>query len=247
MYNKFSFNEYAQIMSYIKKHLPIVDYADITNNTKQFCVLRHDIEYSIDRAMELALFEHSHDIQSTYFVQISNNTYNPFSRKNKKLLYDIASLGHKIGAHVFLDTETDIDKNKNLICKEIDFLNKYLDIDVNRFSFHRPNLNKQVLKIPIEIDGLINAYSPKFFSYTENLSEREILYFADSRHTWSYGHPLDCNFNMVNKMQVNCHPFSWTPIGHNVMQNFSTLISEKHNEMTRSIASENHGFPKKLL
>ena len=53
----FSYNEYKNIINLIKKDLPIKDFAEITDDTKKFCVLRHDIEFSIDRAYELAKIE----------------------------------------------------------------------------------------------------------------------------------------------------------------------------------------------
>ena len=53
----FSYNEYRNIIRLIEQHLPIVDFADVTSNTKEFCVIRHDIEFSIDRAAKLAEVE----------------------------------------------------------------------------------------------------------------------------------------------------------------------------------------------
>ena len=53
----FSYNEYRNMISLIHNHLPIVDFTDVTDKTDKFCVLRHDIEFSIDRAYELAKVE----------------------------------------------------------------------------------------------------------------------------------------------------------------------------------------------
>ena len=53
----FSYNEYKNIINLIKSHLPIMDFSEVTEKTEKFCVLRHDIEFSIDRAYELAKVE----------------------------------------------------------------------------------------------------------------------------------------------------------------------------------------------
>ena len=50
----FSYNEYKNIIQLVKTHLPIIDFSEVTEETDKFCVLRHDIEFSVDRAYELA-------------------------------------------------------------------------------------------------------------------------------------------------------------------------------------------------
>ena len=95
----FSFNEYKNIINLIKEHLPIMDFSDIEKNTKKFCVLRHDIEFSVDRAYKLAKLENKLGVTSTYTVQLRNNTYNALSEKNIELIKKIKDLGHHIGLH----------------------------------------------------------------------------------------------------------------------------------------------------
>ena len=82
----FSYNEYRNIINLIRTHLPIVDFSEVNETTETFCVLRHDIEFSIDRAYELAKVEKDLGVTSTYTVQIRNNTYNALSEKNIDLV-----------------------------------------------------------------------------------------------------------------------------------------------------------------
>ena len=82
----FSYNEFKNIINLIKVYLPIVDFADVTGDTTSFCVLRHDIEFSIDRALKMARIEADElGVVSTYTVQLRNNTYNALSEKNINL------------------------------------------------------------------------------------------------------------------------------------------------------------------
>ena len=53
----FSYNEYKNIINLVREHIPIVDFSEVDEKTKKFCVLRHDIEFSIDRAYKLAQIE----------------------------------------------------------------------------------------------------------------------------------------------------------------------------------------------
>ena len=95
----FSYDEYRNIIKLIQRFLPIMDFADITPKTEEFCVIRHDIEFSIDRAAKLAEIEKQLGISTTYTVQLRNNTYNALSEKNIELIHYIKSLGHCIALH----------------------------------------------------------------------------------------------------------------------------------------------------
>ena len=49
---KFSYKEYCEI---IKHYAPIIkDFKEINFYTKDFCIIRHDVEFSIERAVEIA-------------------------------------------------------------------------------------------------------------------------------------------------------------------------------------------------
>ena len=76
---QFSFKEYSDNINRIRKYLPIVRFDDVKPTSKKYCVIRHDVEFSIERALELAKVEHTLGVSSTYVFQICNNNYNPFS------------------------------------------------------------------------------------------------------------------------------------------------------------------------
>ena len=73
------------------------------------------------------------------------------------------------------------------------------------------------------------------------------MYLPDSNHHWRFGHPLDLDFKKYRKIQINCHPFSWTIQGYDNLNNFKTLIDEKNIESIYSINDETKTFPKELL
>ena len=162
--NSFSHDEYKLILKMIKSKLPILDYSEIDVSTESFCVIRHDIEFSIERAYALALIEHDLGISSSFFIQLNNNNYNPLSNENVSILKEISSMGHNLGLHYqalstsTLDIVSDINFN-------VSVMNYYFDTKIDRFSFHRPNLTPEILEKNIEINGLINVYGNLFFSY----------------------------------------------------------------------------------
>lgn len=245
--NPFSYNEYSTIINNIRKYMPVIRFDDVKRDTEKYCVIRHDVEFSIQRALMLAMVEQDLGISSTYVYQISNNNYNPFSHKNKVRILEVAKAGHDIGVHIHLGNfNAEYESIESYIVKQANLLSIALDYPINKFSIHRP-LKKDII-VPINIPGYINMSNTKFFKYTEEFSiyDLPVLYLADSNHEWKYGHPLEIDFAKINKLQLNCHPFSWTEKGLDNWNNFLILTKEKQIEVLNSINEEIKTYPKKL-
>ncbi len=245
--NNFSYKEYSCILNRIREHLPIKMFDEIHKNSIRYCVIRHDVEYSIERAYSLAKIESELNVRSTYVFQICNNNYNPFSHKNRNLIHEIYKLGHDIGVHVHLGNFNESEQSvENYIIKQAQLLSMALDYPINKFSIHRPL--KKHIETPLVIPGYINMSSELFFTYTNNFSiyDLPVLYLADSNHTWKYGYPLDVNFSKISKLQLNCHPFSWSTEGLNNWNNFNILTKEKQLESLDSINEEIKTYPERL-
>lgn len=244
---KFSYQEYKTIIGKISNYIPILRFDEIFFKTEKYCVIRHDVEFSIERAHQLSIIEHDIGVSSTYVFQICNNNYNPFSHKNRELIYQIHELGHDIGVHVHLGNFNDSKECiENYIIKQAQLLSVALDYPINKFSLHRP-LQKHIKNI-IKIPGYINMNDSKFFTYTDsyNIYNLPVLYLADSNHQWKYGNPLDIDFSKITKMQLNCHPFSWSEKGLDNWNNFYILTKEKQLEALSSIHEEIKTYPKDL-
>lgn len=249
MVNKFSYAEYYMILQHIRKsNIPFILFRDYKDHDK-FCVIRHDIEYSLERAHALGKFEYQHDVQSTYAVQLYNNNYNTLSYESLEYLDKLISYGHDIALHVHMDRYNNFMKLDEYIEQQIQILSDALHYQITTYSFHRPNK-----KWLIDKNGhhckFRNLNAPPFFKYYESIpvvGMREVLYLADSNHQWKYGHPLDVDFNeTVQKIQLNCHPFSWSAEGMNNTDNFIALTSEKIQDTVKFINKEIKNFPRSI-
>jgi len=240
----FSYSEYEFIVNWISTHYTIKKFTDITAVSDNFCVIRHDVEFSVDRALLLAELEHSLGIHTAYLFQIRNNVYNALSVQNIKKIRRIHELGHDIGLHVHCGLLEDYGTIEEMISIDIDILSKILNIDIRIFSLHRPTI--ELLTSKINIKGLINTYGDLYFhTYTGKAPENlKIKYIADSNHTWKYGYPTSAGHS---KLQCNFHPFSWSNIGYENTPNFKQIVTEKTKELTSSISNEIKTFPKELL
>ncbi len=248
--SKFSYEGYVDIIEKIDSKLPIVDFSDVLiNKLDKFCIVRHDIEFSVDRALELANVESMFGINSTYTVQLRNNTYNALSEKNIKAVKEIRKLGHHIGLHQNPPKMSD-GELVDYITKDIETLEHYYGFEVDRYAFHRCGSNPGILEKYVEVPGKINCYAKEFFHYFsgEKPEDLKVHYLADSNHTWKYGHPLDLNLDKVNKLQLLTHPYSWSLVGiTNNYDNYKFLIQQRNDELVMSMNTETKTFPKEIL
>ena len=139
----FTYSAYKNLISLLKNfEYHIANY----DNYKQFnnCViLRHDIDYDLDKALEFAEFENKLGVNSTYFVLLTSDFYNLFSKKSKEILLSIASMGHSIGLHFdelnYQDIFGNTEKIKNKIISESKLLEEVIQRPVKSVSMHRPS------------------------------------------------------------------------------------------------------------
>ncbi len=167
-------------------YIKLID--SLKNRDYQFCnylnydeydklvIFRHDIDNSLNKAIEIARLEYKNDVKSTFFVLLSTNFYNVFSKESNEILKEIMYLGHDIGLH-FDEKRYDISNAEELeywINRESSILTYALDKEIEVVSMHRPS--KWILENDIKFDGIINSYSKKFLS--------DFKYLSDSRMHW---------------------------------------------------------------
>lgn len=159
-------------------------------------ILRHDVDYSLLTALQLAKLESKNDIKATYYILPYNDFYNPLSPNGRSLVRQIAELGHEIGLHWYAP-HYQFDKGEMFLKNDIELLSEIANQKVVSLSQHEPSItgNFQLPKKYQEND----AYSVKF---------KDFVYVSDSSMTWRQYTPLD----LINKkvsFQFLSHPAHW--------------------------------------
>lgn len=139
-------------------------------------ILRHDIDYSLDKAVELARIEHELGVASTYFALLSSDFYNPASKSCTEKLHTIQDLGHEVGLHFDEKAYPESTPTETVahILRERDILSAILGTPIATVSMHRPS--KATLDADLEIPGMVNSYAHTFFHHFK--------YLSDSRRRW---------------------------------------------------------------
>lgn len=95
----FTYQAYATIILTIKKYNYIFTDYSTCDNHKKSVILRHDIDTSLDKAVQLAKLEAELGVKSTYFVLLSSEFYNVMAKESREKIKEIQTAGHEIGLH----------------------------------------------------------------------------------------------------------------------------------------------------
>lgn len=195
----FSYETLRGILSRIRDSGRLRDFADAGDN---FIVLRHDIEFSMEKAVMMARIERQVGVTSTYFVQIGNDSYNPFSDRSKEILREITGYGHKVGLHYRWGSDPEKEIREQAL-----FLGEQIGARIDRYSTHRPQKTDGYERDIAP--GLINAYGSKFFEKTDEPEKASVKYLSDSCYVWRFGFPDAETLQRCARVQVLIHPFQW--------------------------------------
>ena len=128
--------------------------------------LRHDIDFSISYAHQIALVEYNLNVKSTFFFMLTCNMYNFLSEHNQRLVKNISEMGHKISLHFDFKANKDLDSFR----REKKIFENITNVTIDIVSLHRPgsflNNNNSTLQ------GIPQTYQDIYY--------KNMLYISDS-------------------------------------------------------------------
>jgi hypothetical protein len=160
--------------------------------------LRHDVDLSLEAAVELAEVERELGARATYFLMTESVFYNLASEPGRAALDRLRALGHRIGLHaVWPRAELD-----------------------NRFdrviAWHNPD--PEYMNEPV--DGALNVMQAPWFDRRR--------YRSDSNQRWRSGCPHEeLAEARVDWVQLLVHPEIWVYEGTTMRETMATMLEAK--------------------
>lgn len=196
---EFTYSAYENLIITMLNNGYIISLYENVEKYEKSIIIRHDIDFCPNKAMDIARIEYELGIQSTFFVLISTEFYNVFSKETTGILEKILKLGHSIGLH--FDEQRynikEINQMKKCVYLECEILGKALSIPIKAISMHRPS--KLTLDSNIVFEGLVNSYSQTFFT--------DMKYLSDSRMHWREDVLDIIKSNKHKRLHILTHPF----------------------------------------
>ena len=196
---KFLYSNYREMINTLKRNgYNFSGYGD-KNESGKTVILRHDVDFDLKDAVRMAKLENDMMAKSTYFILLSTDFYNIFSKESVSEIKKIMSYGHNVGLH--FDEKRycihNLEQLEKFIDIEKEIFEKVIQVEIKSVSMHRPS--KLVLDNDVIFKNIINSYSQKYF--------REYKYISDSRMNWREDVISCIDSNIHEKLHILTHPF----------------------------------------
>ena len=171
--------------------------------------LRHDVDLSLEAALEMARVEHELGVRATYFLMTESGFYNLDSHLGLYAQRQLRNWGHAVGLHaVYPRAELD-----------------------GRFdpvvAWHNPD--PEYMAEPI--GRSVNVMEPPFFT--------KGLYRSDSNHAWREGCPHEqLAAGAFEWLQLLVHPEIWVYDGATMRETMESMLAAKRGEWLEHLAAD---------
>ena len=171
--------------------------------------LRHDVDLSLEAALELARVEHELGVRATYFLMTESAFYNLDSHVGRETLAQLRQRGHAVGLHAVHPRAELDDRFDNVI------------------AWHNPDPG--YMSEPVA--GAVNVMESPFFT--------QGLYRSDSNRHWREGCPHDdLAAGAFEWLQLLIHPEIWVYEGATMRETMESMLDAKRRESLDHLAAD---------
>jgi len=214
-YNKQTYKSILQFA--LERGFKFVDFltANADDDKSRQLILRHDIDYSIALAYQMAEIDAACKIKSTFALLSSSPLYNPFTPDNIKFINEIQQLGHNIVLHHHVTPGSTTDEIKQDIVREIHLMRTVYPNIMPVFVWH--DLPPKNLLSDIKITGMVNAYNTRYI--------KRMFYISDS----ILRHKPETFFKVLDEhklLHMLLHPIIWMSEQNNMISMVSYVLTE---------------------
>lgn len=157
--------------------------------------LRHDVDLSLEAALEMAELEADEGVATTYLLMTRSVFYNLASHEGERAIAQLRELGHQVGLHA-VHPEVELDARFDPIV-----------------AWHNP----EPAFMTAPIDGVVNVMEQTHFD--------PATYRSDSNHRWRSGCPHDeLRAGAFPWLQLLVHPEIWVYPGSTMTATMQAML-----------------------
>jgi hypothetical protein len=172
-------------------------------------LLRHDVDLSLEAAVELAEVEAEGGARATYFLMTESVFYNLASPAGERALVRLRELGHRVGLHAVWP-ESDRDGRFDPV-----------------IAWHNPD--PEYMGEPVE--GVTNVMSAPFFDPEH--------YRSDSNQRWRSGCPHEeLRAGRFEWLQLLTHPEIWVYPGATMRETMLSMLDAERELRLRQLEED---------
>jgi hypothetical protein len=157
--------------------------------------LRHDVDLSLDAALQMAVVEADAGVAATYFLMTESVFYNLASPEGVSALERLRGLGHRIGLHAVYPNADRDDRFDAVL------------------AWHNPDADYMTA----QVDGVVNVMAPPYFAPE--------TYRSDSNQHWRSGCPHDeLRSGAFAWLHLLVHPEIWVYEGSSLGETMRSML-----------------------
>lgn len=232
-YTEFTEAGYRELLRIAKGHYAFSWFGDYRTAEAGSVLWRHDLDFSVHRALALARIEAEEDVRATYFLSLHSPFYNALEGAVTVLVDEILGLGHELGVHFDPTFHAGRRDFEQALAGERGLLAELFGREPVAFSLHNPDVAGWADERD-EIAGMVNAYGAYLRS--------EWGYASDSNGYWRFL-PLRevLESGEHERLHVLTHPEWWVPGPLSPRERVSRAIdgraAHQHERYDRAVAS----------
>ena len=172
-------------------------------------LLRHDVDLSLDAALQLAELEAKRDATATYFLMTKSVFYNLASTEGERAIARLRELGHRVGLHAVYPNAALDDRFDPVV------------------AWHNPD--PEYMTAPIA--GALNVMQPGYFD--------PATYRSDSNQHWRSGCPHEeLRTGAFPWLQLLTHPEVWVYPGGTMGQTMRAMLDAERERRLAQLAED---------
>jgi len=202
--DRFDYATLWLLLEHIQQTHRLLRFNDVTSEipADRFCLLRHDVDYSLESALRLAKDEAARGIHATYFLLTNGEYYNLLSPVHAHVPRMLTTLGHEVGLHydAALFDGFEPEEWDSLLDLQVQLLERLSGSSVTSIAMHQPGLT---IRDPFRSNPrYVNVYAERFC--------RDVVYLSDSCRAWKNAavHTLVLG-PLPAHLQLGLHPINW--------------------------------------
>jgi hypothetical protein len=171
--------------------------------------LRHDVDLSLDAALEMARVENELGARATYFLMTESRFYNLGSHAGREAIGELRELGHGVGLHAVYPNAARDERFDPVI------------------AWHNPDPEY----MSESVAGVVNVMQPPWFAKGH--------YRSDSNAHWREGCPHDeLAAGAFEWLQLLVHPEIWVYEGSTMREAMESMLDAKRNEWVEALIDD---------
>jgi hypothetical protein len=171
--------------------------------------LRHDVDLSLDAALQMAQLEAELDVTATYLLMTESVFYNLASQEGTAAIARLRKLGHAVGLHA-VHPKVELDDRFDPVV-----------------SWHNPQAGYMSKSIP----GAVNVYAEPYFA--------PATYRSDSNQHWRSGCPHEeLRGGGFAWLQILVHPEIWVYPGATMGLTMRAMLNAEKARRLEQLAAD---------